>query len=319
MEHAEILKNYDSKERSQIDAELASLAVKEVVAVNDEDIDYGDLSGDSNLGIYKRDVSRHRLLTSKEKFALSYRIQDGDLAAKKEMIESNLALVIGISSYYEGRGLSKHDLIQEGNIGLMRAVEKFDPKKGFEFSTYATHWIRQAISRAIADQKHTIRIPAHMRDEIRKMNKASYEFAQEFDRDPSDEELAPLIGFAVEKIERLRLAILRQPSSLDKAVDADGDITVSEMIVSSEESIEETIEKRTVREEVDALLGFLDSTEREVIKRRYGIDTQEQETLKCIGEDLGRTPSAIRHIEERALMKLRENVGAQNLFQTFKS
>lgn len=266
---------------------------------------------------YFKEIGETPLLTRDEEVALAMRIEAGDSAARQQFIQANLRLVVSIAKKYQNRGLTMLDLIQEGNFGLMRAVDKFDYRKGFKFSTYGTWWIRQAITRAIADTSRTIRIPVHMGDDITRMKRAYNLFMQEESREPSNEELANTLGVTVEKVENMKQAMQKQILvSLSKPIGEDGDATVGDYIKSPEdESPEDMAVGEALKDDIDEILSALSPKERDVVKRRFGIGGGNKETLEDIGKDYDVTRERIRQIESSAMKKLRKSKKAQKLFQ----
>jgi RNA polymerase primary sigma factor len=242
-------------------------------------------------------------LSADEIRELKFKIKEGERARKK-LITSNLRLVVSIAKAYKGHGLSFVDLIQEGNLGLMKAVEKFDYKKGYKFSTYATWWIRQAITRAIADQARLIRIPVHMVESINKMNKIQKQLAQQLKRDPSPEEIAEAMGVDVEKIEEM-LKISSEPVSLEQPIGEEEDSTVGDFV--PDEKAPDPVEfaaRKMLREDIRRLLNDLNERERRVIELRYGLLDGHPRTLEEVGQEFGVTRERIRQIESKAIRKL---------------
>jgi RNA polymerase primary sigma factor len=261
-----------------------------------------DLTTDS-IQQFMNEAARHPLLTAAEEVELSKRIERGDLAAKERMINSNLRLVISIARKYQGQGLPLGDLIQEGMLGLIRAVEKFDWRKGFKFSTYGTLWIRQAIGRGLANSSRTVRLPVHIASQARKIRDAERELAARLERDPTPEELSDVVGLTPTEIDDIRAAD-RTPTSLDRGVgDAEetplGDLIADESVGPGEE-VELLHGERTVRR----VVGDLPSPERDVLTLRYGLGGHEAVALRETGRRLGMSAERVRQIEDRALRKL---------------
>lgn len=263
--------------------------------------------------IYLKEIGKIPLLTASQERALARRAQQGDKKAKEKLTVANLRLVVSIAKRYIGRGLSFLDLIQEGNIGLLKAVEKFDWKKGYKFSTYATWWIRQAITRAIADQARTIRVPVHMVETINKLNKIIREYLQDHGEYPSVEELAKLTDKPVEKIEEI-LQADKEMVSLESPVGSDEDSTVGDFLKDDNiSSPEETAMRMLIREEIEKVLNTLGPREAAVLKMRYGLIDGKAKTLEEVGQYFNVTRERIRQIEVKALRKLRHPSRSKNL------
>jgi len=255
--------------------------------------------------MYLKEIGRINLLTSDEEFEYARLAEEGDEYAKKMLAESNLRLVVSIAKRYVGRGMLFLDLIQEGNIGLMKAVDKFDPSKGYKFSTYATWWIRQAITRAIADQARTIRIPVHMVETINKLARVQRQLTQELNREPTDEEIAKKVGLSVDKVREV-YKISQDPVSLETPIGEEddshlGDFIKDERTMSPEEYA--TIEM--LKEELSGVLLTLTEREEKVLRLRFGLDDGQCRTLEEVGQVFNVTRERIRQIEAKALRKLR--------------
>jgi RNA polymerase primary sigma factor len=266
-----------------------------------------------SLRLYLRSIGRVPLLSAEEEVALSKRIERGDMAAKQHMVEANLRLVVSIAKGYIGRGLTFLDLIQEGSLGLIRAVEKFDYRRGYKFSTYATWWIRQAVTRAIADKGRTIRIPVHMVERLNKLMHAERRLIQQLGRDPSAEELAVELECSTREVrEVMRMA--QQPLSLEKPVGDEQDSALADLIedVGSESPFEIASEAMR-RENVTRVLACLPPRERGVIEMRYGISGGRPRTLEEVGRAFDITRERVRQIESRTLKKLQTLPDAQQL------
>ncbi|HAA84810.1 MAG TPA: RNA polymerase sigma factor RpoD [Kosmotogaceae bacterium] len=266
---------------------------------------YDNISLKDPIKMYLKEIGKISLLTPSKERELARRAQKGDPKAREELITANLRLVVSIAKRYIGRGLSFLDLIQEGNIGLIKAVEKFDWKKGYKFSTYATWWIRQAITRAIADQARTIRVPVHMVETINKVNKVIREHLQENGEYPTVEELGKLTGKTPEKIEEI-LAASKETVSLESPISGDEESTMGDFIHDeSLERPEESAMKMLLREQIDQVLDTLSPREAMVLKMRYGLLDGKTKTLEEVGQFFNVTRERIRQIEVKALRKLR--------------
>ncbi|KAF2955813.1 RNA polymerase sigma factor RpoD [Marinitoga sp. 38H-ov] len=268
---------------------------------------FDNMSLKDPIKVYLKEIGKIKLLTPQREKRLAKRAQEGNKKARDELIRANLRLVISIAKKYVGRGLSFLDLIQEGNIGLIKAVNKFDYKKGFKFSTYATWWIRQAITRAIADQARTIRIPVHMVETINKFNKIIREYLQEYGEYPSPEKLSELTGKPVEKVNEILLTA-RETISADSPLGAsdEDDSTIGDFI--ADDSLDKPSEvamKMLLREELEKILDTLQPREAMVLKMRYGLLDGKVKTLEEVGQYFNVTRERIRQIEVKALRKLR--------------
>lgn len=269
---------------------------------------FDDISDDS-VRLHLREIGKIPLLSAEEELALAQRVVAGDKRAKDKMAEANMRLVVSIAKRYSGRGLDFLDLIQEGHTGLLRAVEKFDPDKGFKFSTYATWWIRQAITRAIADQARTIRIPVHMVETINKLLRTQRRMTQELNREPSIEELARELEMEPEKVEYV-IKIKQDISSLDAGVGRDGDEEDSVLgdFIEDEDSAtpEESASSQLLKEQVQSVLSTLSEREQKIIKMRFGLESGKSHTLEEVGQEFAVTRERIRQIEAKALEKIRK-------------
>lgn len=255
--------------------------------------------------MYLREIAATPLLTHAQEVALAKRIEQGDVQAMEQMIRSNLRLVVSVAKKYVGRGLGMLDLIQEGNIGLMRAIHKFDWRRGYKFSTYATWWIRQAITRAIADQSRTIRIPVHVNETINRFTKVTQSLAQELGRAPTAEEIARVMGIPPEKVKGIMRAVQR-PLSLETPVGEEEETQLGDLIRDDgSRSPDAATDQLLLREEVDEVLDALTPREKKVIQLRFGLDNGKQRTLEEVGEVFGVSRERIRQIEAEALRKLR--------------
>lgn len=275
---------------------------------------YLDDIADDSVRLYLREIGKIPLLTSEEELALAHRVVAGEKRAKDKMAEANMRLVVSIAKRYVGRGLDLLDLIQEGNTGLLRAVEKFDPDKGFKFSTYATWWIRQAITRAIADQARTIRIPVHMVETINKLLRTQRRLTQELNREPTNEEIAKEMEIEVEKVEHI-MKIKQEIHSLDQSVrDDDEDTTLADFVPDEDSKLpEEMAGEQLLKTQVKDMLSMLTDREQKILKLRFGLEDGKSHTLEEVGQEFSVTRERIRQIEAKALAKLRKHKDAKRL------
>ena len=275
---------------------------------------YMDDIADDSVRLYLREIGKIPLLTAEEELALANRVVAGEKRAKDKMAEANMRLVVSIAKRYVGRGLDLLDLIQEGNTGLLRAVEKFDPSKGFKFSTYATWWIRQAITRAIADQARTIRIPVHMVETINKLLRTQRRLTQELNREPTNEEIAAAMEIDVYKVEHI-MKIKQDISSLDASVRDDEEDSVLGDFIEDEDTIspEESAAGQLLKEQVKQILNTLSEREQKILKLRFGLEDGKSHTLEEVGQEFSVTRERIRQIEAKALAKLRKHKDARKL------
>ncbi len=260
---------------------------------------------DSGIKIYLREIGQIPLLTPEEEIDLAAKIKKGDKEARAKMIRSNLRLVVKIAHDYGNLGLPLLDLISEGNIGLMKAVERFDPAKGGKLSTYAAWWIKQSIKRALANQSKTIRLPVHLVDKISKMRRVALQMSEELGREPTDDELAEEVGLSSAKVSQLKTVSIR-PASLDAPI-SDDDTTEFGEIVGDMEALTpfEQLRDNNLRSEVSDLLAVLDEREKKIIFSRFGLDGGKAKTLEEVGKKFGVTRERIRQLQNIALMKLR--------------
>ena len=279
---------------------------------------YLDDVSDDSVRLYLREIGKIPLLSAEEEMDLARRIVEGDKKAKDKMAEANMRLVVSIAKRDSGRGLDFLDLIQEGNTGLLRAVEKFDPDKGFKFSTYATWWIRQAITRAIADQARTIRIPVHMVETINKLLRTQRRMTQELNREPTIEELSKELDMEPEKIEYV-IKIKQDISSLDAGVGRDGedDDSVLQDFIVDEDTVspEDSASNQLLKEQVQEILSSLSDREQKIVRMRFGLDNGKNHTLEEVGQEFAVTRERIRQIEATALAKLRKHKDAKKLYE----
>ena len=316
---AQLEKLYEKLEKSGVKIVSSDEVIKEEAEheddkdkkVEDMDVplDLGDISSDS-VQMYLREIGRVPLLKGEEEVQLAKRNERGDLAAKQKLTEANLRLVVSIAKKYVGRStnLSLLDLIQEGNIGLFRAVEKFDYRKGYKFSTYATWWIRQAITRALADQSRTIRIPVHMVETINKYTQATRRLVQDLGRDPLPEEIAAEMGIEVEKVRHI-MKISQETVSIETPVgDSEDDSILGDFIEDTETVMpHQSAARKLLADHVELVLKDLTPREQKILKIRFGLEDGVTHTLEEVGHEFGVTRERIRQIEAKALDKIRES------------
>ena len=260
---------------------------------------------DPAVKIYLREIGQFKLLTPQEEIDLAARIKKGDREARTLMISANLRLVIKIAHDYANLGLPLLDLVSEGNIGLMRAVERFDPAKGGKLSTYAAWWIKQSIKRALANQSKTIRLPVHLVDKISKMNRVASQLSEELGREPTDDELAEEVGLSPRSVSQLKMASIR-PASLNAPINVDDSTELGDLVGDEDARTPfEFLRDRNLRDELPELLAILDPRERTIIFQRFGLDGARPKTLEEVGKKLGVTRERIRQVQNIALVKLR--------------
>ena len=287
---------------------LPSSRIGAPVEPSPADAGSGSYDGDTAFHLYLREIGRTPLLTPQEEIELARRIKRGDKKAREQMIKANLRLVVKIARDYEGYGLPLLDLINEGNIGLMKGVERFDPKKGAKLSTYAAWWIKQAIKRALANQSKTIRLPVHVVDKLFHLRRAAAKLEEVLGREPTDDELAEELDYPVARVKLLRRAAIR-PTSLEAPIGDDETNRVADVVKDeSAETPYEQLEEKTNSALVHEMVGTLDSREQAILRQRFGLDGGERKTLEQIGEQFGVTRERIRQIEEIALKKLRKRI-----------
>jgi len=272
------------------------------------DRDRGSYDGDTAIKLYLREIGQVKLLTPQEEIELAARIKKGDKKAREHMIKANLRLVVKIARDYEGIGLPLLDLISEGNIGLMKAVERFDPAKGGKLSTYGSWWIKQSIKRALANQSKTIRLPVHLVDKISKMRRVALRLQEEFGREPTDEELAEELQTTASRIAQMRMASIR-PASLDAPIGDDESNSFSEVVQDENaETPYEMLEDKTVTGMLEDMVQKLDPREATILRFRFGLDGGPERTLEEVGEKFNVTRERVRQIQNIALRKMRKMI-----------
>ncbi len=298
----------EDKEAAAVSAPVAVAVDEDMLAQPTVDMEIGkldDIPLTDPVRMYLREIGKVPLLDAAEEVELAKRVEAGDETAKKKIVDANLRLVVSIAKKYIGRGMLFLDLIQEGNLGLIRAVEKFDYRKGFKFSTYATWWIRQAITRAIADQARTIRVPVHMVETINKMVRISRQLVQRLGREPTDEEIAGEMEIEPSKVEEIR-RIAQLPVSLETPIGEEEDSQLGDFIEDRDlPSPEEAAAGHLLHEQIEEMLDALSEREREVLHFRFGLEDGRSYTLEEVGKRFGVTRERIRQIEAKALRKLR--------------
>lgn len=289
-----------AKPATELEKELESLATLEEGYLSDP------------VRMYLREIGRVSLLTYEEEVTLAKRVEKGDKKAREKLINANLRLVVSIAKKYVNRGLTLLDLIEEGNIGLMRAVAKYDWRRGFKFSTYATWWIRQAITRAIADQARTIRIPVHMVETINKFNRISRKLMQELGREPTPEEVALEMEVPPEKVREI-IKVSQEPASLEAPVGEEEDSRLGDFIQDASASPSDQATQALLKDHIREMLDTLSPREAKVLEYRFGLEDGKQRTLEEVGKEFGVTRERIRQIEAKAIRKLRHPTRAKKL------
>ena len=269
---------------------------------------------------YLKSIRNIPLLSEEDEYKIAIAAANGDENARQTMITSNLRLVVKVAKTYIGRSsnLSFLDLIQEGNMGLMRATEKFDAEKGFRFSTYATYWIKQAISKAIIDQSRAVRLPAHIINELNKFNKAIRDLSQQYGRTPSDKELAEYLNVSVKKISEY-YTVSKEPCSLDVTIDEDEDTAMIDLIADENATKFMDIDDLSIRDTIYSVLNTLSERERKIIELRFGFTDGRQHTLEEVGKEFNLTKERIRQLEASALKKLRNPVRSEKLREVWEN
>jgi RNA polymerase primary sigma factor len=286
---------------------LPSAPEQVVVSAVEESVPTESVHGDT-LQLYLREIGQVKLLTPKEEITLARRIQRGDKKAREQMITANLRLVVKIARDYEGLGLPLLDLINEGNIGLMKGVQRFDPSKGAKLSTYASLWIKQAIRRALSNQSKTIRLPVHVLDKMTHIRRTEVKLRETLDREPTDEEIAENLGIHARRIRQYRLAS-RAPVSLDSPISAEDSTSISEHVADANAAAPfDRLVNHNDNELVKEVLATLDARESRILAMRFGLDNGRPKTLEQVGARLGVTRERIRQIQEQALQKMRVKI-----------
>ncbi len=308
LEPEQIEKIYESMEGLGIDVVGDMDTEEDIEIADEEEIDISlpeGISIDDPVRMYLKEIGKVPLLSAEEEIELAKRMQEGDIEAKRRLAEANLRLVVSIAKRYVGRGMLFLDLIQEGNLGLIKAVEKFDYIKGFKFSTYATWWIRQAITRAIADQARTIRIPVHMVETINKLIRVSRQLLQELGREPQPEEIAKEMGMTVDKVREI-MKISQEPVSLETPIGEEEDSHLGDFIPDDDAPAPaEAAAFTLLKEQLIDVLDTLTPREEKVLRLRFGLDDGRARTLEEVGKEFNVTRERIRQIEAKALRKLR--------------
>ena len=330
IEYDEICKYFEDKDVKPEDIEKVVAELEkndiDVLRISDEDLSISDsinveeeillpenLNLDDPVRMYLKDIGKVPLLSAEEEIELAKRIEAGDEEARKKLAEANLRLVVSIAKKHVGRGMLFLDLIQEGNLGLIKAVEKYDYRLGYKFSTYATWWIRQAITRAIADQARTIRIPVHMVETINKLSKTSKNLLQELGREPSLEEISQRMEMPVDKVREI-MKIAQEPVSLETPIGEEDDSHLGDFIQDDNtKTPSESAMLVMLKEQLIEVLSSLNDREQKVIILRYGLEDGRQRTLEEVGQIFGVTRERIRQIEAKALRKLRQKSRRQKL------
>jgi RNA polymerase primary sigma factor len=294
------------EELEKEEAEIAAVVAQPVAPPPERE--RGSYDGDTAIKLYLREIGQVKLLTPQEEIDLAERIKKGDKKAREQMIKANLRLVVKIARDYEGIGLPLLDLISEGNIGLMKAVERFDPKKGGKLSTYGSWWIKQSIKRALANQSKTIRLPVHLVDKISKMRRTAMRLQEEFGREPTDEELGAELGITASRVAQMRMAAIR-PASLDAPIGDEDSNNFAEVVQDeAADTPYEQLEEKTVTRMLQEMVKTLDPREATILRARFGLDGGPERTLEEVGQKFGVTRERVRQIQNIALKKLRKMI-----------
>jgi len=290
------------------DLELPAIVPKAAEPVVHIERERSSYDGDTAIKLYLREIGQVKLLTPQEEIELAARIKKGDKKAREQMIKANLRLVVKIARDYEGIGLPLLDLISEGNIGLMKAVERFDPSKGGKLSTYGSWWIKQSIKRALANQSKTIRLPVHLVDKISKMRRTAMRLQEELGREPTDDELGGELGISASRVAQMRLAAIR-PASLDAPIGDEDSNNFAEVVQDeAADTPYEQLEEKTVTRMLQEMVKTLDPREATILRARFGLDGGPERTLEEVGEKFGVTRERVRQIQNIALKKLRKMI-----------
>ncbi|MGD9684578.1 MAG: RNA polymerase sigma factor RpoD [Candidatus Obscuribacterales bacterium] len=311
VEDENIAKRNEMEELDLIDDDQFTILDDEDDSMDDDDEPVElpstrEIATEDSVRLYLREIGRIQLLKPDEEIELARKILQGDMMAKRKLVQANLRLVVSIAKKYIGRGLSFLDLIQEGNLGLIRASEKFDHERGYKFSTYATWWIRQAITRALADKSRTIRVPVHMVETINKLKKVTRQLAQELNRKPTEQELASSMDVSIVKLHEI-IKAAKEPISLETPIGKEEDSRLGDFIEDAEtDRPETTVTHELLRQDLAKMLNELTPRERDVLRLRFGLDDGRQRTLEEVGQLFNVTRERVRQIEFKALRKLRQ-------------
>jgi RNA polymerase primary sigma factor len=302
----DLAKEEEALKAQEAEEAVVVVEVEETVAPRNRERTSYD--GDTAIKLYLREIGQVKLLTPQEEIELAARIKKGDKKAREQMIKANLRLVVKIARDYEGIGLPLLDLISEGNIGLMKAVERFDPAKGGKLSTYGSWWIKQSIKRALANQSKTIRLPVHLVDKISKMRRTALRLQEELGREPTDEELGEELGITASRVAQMRMAAIR-PASLDAPIGDEDSNNFAEVVQDeTADTPYEQLEEKTVTRMLQEMVKTLDPREATILRARFGLDGGPQKTLEEVGQKFGVTRERVRQIQNIALKKLRKMI-----------
>jgi RNA polymerase primary sigma factor len=297
-----------AREEAAAKAAEAEEAARAAAAASSGRQERSSYDGDTAIKLYLREIGQVKLLTPQEEIELAARIKKGDKKAREQMIKANLRLVVKIARDYEGIGLPLLDLISEGNIGLMKAVERFDPAKGGKLSTYGSWWIKQSIKRALANQSKTIRLPVHLVDKISKMRRTAMRLQEELGREPTDDELGMELGITASRVAQMRMAAIR-PASLDAPIGDEDSNNFAEVVEDeAADTPYEQLEEKTVTRMLQEMVKTLDPREATILRARFGLDGGPQKTLEEVGQKFGVTRERVRQIQNIALKKLRRMI-----------